>query len=109
MQRLMSLAVAFALHVLCLWVLIPPFTTSSSPWETSKDEVRTPAAASKPAAAPVETSRQDQREAYVPSPPSLRVYGFEFDLRKIRVRWRDLFPFVTTSLSFQSVARVQDG
>jgi hypothetical protein len=57
---------------------------------------------------PGDTSRPaDDREAYVPSPPSLRVYGFEFDLRKVRARWRDLFPFVTTSLSFQSIARVQ--
>jgi hypothetical protein len=59
--------------------------------------------------APAETARRDERDAYVPSPPSLRVYGFEFDLRKIRARWRDLFPFVTTPLSFQSIARAQRG
>jgi hypothetical protein len=107
-QRLASLAIALVMHALCLWVLIPPFRPS----ETSPGPLatRTPAAAAPrpiPSSSPPETVRRDEADAQVPSPPSLRVYGFEFDLRKIRSRWRDLFPFVTTSLSLSSVARVQ--
>jgi hypothetical protein len=112
LQRVGSFALAFLLHVLCLWVLISPFKTSSGALETKQGEVTTRSVASKPAAStstPSESAQRDEVDAHVPSPASLRVYGFQFDLRKIRSRWRDLFPFVTTSLSFQSVARVQRG
>ena len=106
-QRLASLAFACLLHVLCLWVLISPFkhehattTIAASP---SKQAVRS---------APEPPQRDDDADAHVPKPSSLRVYGYDFDLRKVRTRWRDLFPFVTTSLLLQSAAsatRAQGG
>ncbi len=100
-QRLTSLAIAFVLHLLCLWVLISPFRHDSA-----APTPATPALASTPPPAHAAAPR-DEVDAHVPGPSSLRVYGYDFDLRKVRTRWRDLFPFVTTSLSLQSVARVQ--
>jgi hypothetical protein len=79
--------------------LISPFkhehatTTIAAP--PPKPAVRSP---------PEPTQRDDDADLHVPRPSSLRVYGYDFDLRKVRTRWRDLFPFVTSSLSLQSVA-----
>jgi hypothetical protein len=107
-QRVTSLAIAFALHVLCLLMLFAPLRTiSSGASEATRAEVTPVAAPKTVTSSRAETAdRNDVVDKHLPGPSALRVYGFQFDLRKIRTRWKDLFPFVTTSLSFQSLARV---
>jgi hypothetical protein len=97
--RVTALAFALALHLLCLLIVTWPFRLASSGAADTESQMKTAAIGG-----PVETPRRDEVDAHLPSPSNLRVYGFQFDLRKIRARWDALFPFVTTNLSFDNVA-----
>src|SRR5215218_4958162 len=48
---------------------------------------------------PEDEAREDI-DRYLPTPPDVRVWGFTFDLRKVRSRWSALFPFVTAPPRF---------
>jgi hypothetical protein len=93
--RLAGFAFAFALHLgaigLLVWLSMP--TRSGDP------AGRQPAISAAPKPPPTPTSREAERLAdidrYLPRPPDVSVWGFTFDLRKVRSRWSDLFPFVT--------------
>jgi hypothetical protein len=58
--------------------------------------------------APKPTSHEDQVrddiDRYLPRPPDVQVWGFTFDLRKVRSRWSALFPFVTAPPRFDADA-----
>lgn len=106
---LVSFTFALMVHGLVVAALVwwsLPETASDA--ATSKPEEAVSAVAATPAppgAPPTEAEERDEIGKYLPRPPAVRVWGFEFDVRKIRERWSELFPFVTAPPSFESAPR----
>jgi hypothetical protein len=88
-HRPAGLALALTLHVFCLLALIPsaPTPPTSDAERTAADKAVTPVERPQPAPTPTSSGRDEEIDKYLPRPASLRVWGFDFDVRKIRTRW----------------------
>jgi len=102
-RRVVGFAFALALHLstiaLLVWLSMPTLSRRAGGQQAAmpvSPRMREPA--------PKPKSREDEvREdidRYLPKPPDVRVWGFTFDLRKVRSRWSALFPFVTSPPRF---------
>ena len=90
-RRQASFAFALTLHLVGLIALMP--SDGERPSAERSVAERTAASASPP---PASMSPEDEDVGrYLPRPTSLRVYGFDFDVSRIRARWNALFPFIT--------------
>jgi hypothetical protein len=102
-RRFAGFTVALALHLsavaLLVWLSIPTRSGNAAPRQAAMLAV-----APTPPAAPKPRSREDEIRAdldrHLPKPADVRVWGFTFDLRKVRSRWSALFPFVTAPPRF---------
>jgi hypothetical protein len=105
--RFVGFTVALTLHVsgvaLLVWLSMPTLSRSGGGRQAAMPAApRTlePTPPAKP------NSREDEvREdidRYLPKPPDVQVWGFTFDLRKVRSRWSALFPFVTAPPRFDA-------
>jgi len=106
-RRFAGFAVALALHLsvvtLLVWLSMP-----AQSHDAGGRQAVLPAMPRTPEPTPKPTSREEQVRAdidrYLPKPPDVRVWGFTFDLRKVRSRWSALFPFVTAPPRFDAEA-----
>ena len=106
-RRFMGFAFALVLHVsmvgLLIWLSMPTLSRHAGGKQTAM-----PASPRTPKPSPKPKSREEEVhediERYLPKPPDVRVWGFTFDLRKVRSRWSALFPFVTTPPRFDADA-----
>lgn len=102
-RRFVGFAFALVLHLvavaLLIWLSMPALSRN-----TGGRQAAMPASPRTPEPAPEPKSREDEVRAdidrYLPKPPDVRVWGFTFDLRKVRSRWSALFPFVTAPPRF---------
>jgi hypothetical protein len=106
-RRLVGFAFALVLHLstvaLLVWLSMPTLSRDAGARQAAM-----PALPRKPEPAPKPKSREDDVrddiDHYLPKPPDVRVWGFTFDLRKVRSRWSALFPFVTAPPRFDADA-----
>jgi hypothetical protein len=109
-RRLAGFSVALTLHLICVSMLVwlsLPETAPAANRPSTAAAVTPVAPATSETAPPTEAQVRDDIGKYLPSPPSVRVWGFQFDVRKIRARWSALFPFVTAPPSFDAAPRLQ--
>jgi hypothetical protein len=107
-RRLASLSLALTLHVFCVLVLIPGWSGPDE-GEKAATQAATPVAPpDEPAPAPKPADEKtDEIGKYLPRPTTLRVWGFDFDVAKIRTRWNALFPFITAPPSLDAEPHLQ--
>jgi hypothetical protein len=102
-RRLVGFTVALTLHVGAVALLVRLSMPTPSR-DAGGRQAAVPAAPRSAEPAPKPRSPEDEvREdidRYLPKPPDIQVWGFTFDLRKVRSRWSALFPFVTAPPRF---------
>ncbi len=106
-RRLSALALALTLHLFCLLALVP---SSALPAAETRDATRSATPVAPPAEATPQPKPPDDPDdigTYLPRPTSLRVWGLDFDVTKIRARWNALFPFITAPPSLESEPHLQ--
>jgi hypothetical protein len=102
-RRFVGFTFALLLHLstvaLLLWLSMPTLSR-----DAGSRQAAMPASPPTREPAPKPRSPADELRAdidrYLPKPPDVRVWGFTFDLRKVRSRWSTLFPFVTAPPRF---------
>jgi hypothetical protein len=103
-RRFGGFAFALALHLSAIGFLVWLSMPTPSPGG-GLPEATSPALRPAPPA-PTPISREDEvrkdLDRYLPKPPDVTVWGFTFDLRKVRSRWSALFPFVTAPPRFDA-------
>lgn len=107
-RRLAGLSLALTLHVFCLLALIPASSARDGDATQAKPQSATPVAP--PSEAAPQPQAPDDTEdigRYLPRPTSLRVWGFDFDVEKIRARWNALFPFITAPPALEADPQLQ--
>jgi hypothetical protein len=106
-RRLVGFAFAFALHLgamaFLVWLSMPARDRGR---QAGRSVAPQPIAQAPKPISPEEAVRQDL-DRHLPKPPDVRVWGFTFDLRKVRSRWSGLFPFVTAPPRFDVDAASQ--
>jgi len=104
-RRIAGFAFALVLHLstvaLLVWLSMPALSQGAGGRQAAAAAAPQPPRAVPP---PTPRSHEDEVRAdidrYLPKPPDVRVWGFTFDLRKVRARWSGLFPFVTAPPRF---------
>jgi hypothetical protein len=92
-RRLVGFAFALVLHLstiaLLVWLSMPTLSRHAGARQAAMPaSPRTPERATKPKSR--EDEVRDDIDRYLPKPPDVRVWGFTFDLRKVRSRWSAL-------------------
>ena len=104
--RFVGFAVALALHLsvvtLLVWLSMPTRSHAGGRQAALPALPRTPEPQPKPKPKSREEEIREDIDRYLPKPPDVRVWGFTFDLRKVRSRWSALFPFVTAPPRFDA-------
>jgi hypothetical protein len=106
-RRLASLSLALTLHVFCLLALIPGSSVSDEGAKEATQAATPVAPPEEPAQPPKPADETDEIGKYLPRPTTLRVWGFDFNVAKIRTRWNALFPFITAPPSLDTEPQLQ--
>ena len=111
-RRVAGFAFALVLHLstvaLLVWLSMPtPSRGATDPQAAMPAAPQTPETVRPPTPGSREDEARAEIDRYLPKPPDVRVWGFTFDLRKVRARWSALFPFVTAPPHFDMDAQAR--